>query len=78
MFFFISLCPHTNSHSHIVTSTCMYASVTVVIDMLVVVHNKMWDNRVTVFISSWSVTAGYEATMLTEGAKVDLSLTHQL
>ena len=32
--------------SHIVTSTRTYTSVTVVIDVLVVVYDKTWENRV--------------------------------
>ena len=35
-----------SAHQFTVTSTCMYTNVTVVIDVLVVVYNKAWENRV--------------------------------
>ena len=35
-----------SAHQFTVTSTCTYTNVTVVIDVLVVVYNKKWENRV--------------------------------
>ena len=65
-----------SAHQFMVTSTCMYTNVTVVINVLVVVYNKTWENQVYA-ISSWSASAGFSASMLIRVAKVDLSLTHQ-
>ena len=60
-----------SAHQFMATSMCTYTNVTVVIDVLVVVYNKTWENRV---ISSWSASGGYLASMLTRVAKVDSSL----
>ena len=65
------------AHQFTVMLTCTNANVTVAIDVLVVVYNKTWENRV-MLISSWSASAGYSASILTENAKVDSSSTHQL
>ena len=35
-----------SAHQFTVTPKCTYTNVTVVIDILVVVYNKMWENRV--------------------------------
>ena len=65
------------AHQFTVRLTCTNANLTVAIDVLVVVYNKTWENR-GYAISSWSASAGYSASMLTEDAKVDSSSTRQL
>ena len=35
-----------SAHQFTVTSTCKYINVTVVVDVLVVVYNKTWENRI--------------------------------
>ena len=65
------------AHQFTVTLTCTNANVTVAIDVLVVVYNKTWGES-GYASSSWSASAGYSASMLTEDAKVDSSSTRQL
>ena len=65
------------AHQFTVTLTCTNANETVAIDVLVVVYNKTWENRVMLSLHG-SVSAGYLASMLTEDAKVDSSSTRQL
>ena len=65
------------AHQFTVTLTCTNANETVAIDVLVVVYNENVGESGYAF-SSWSASAGYSASMLTEDAKVDSSSTHQL
>ena len=75
MFFRVSLCLHANVCSPIATLMCTHANVMVVIDVLVTEQNV---GESGYGISSWSASTGYSALVLTEGAKVDSSLTCQL
>ena len=57
VFFFAALCGRT---IFTVTLTCTNANVTVAIDVLVVVYNKTWENRVILSLHG-SASAGYSA-----------------
>ena len=42
----VLFCHAMSAHQFMVSSTCTYANVTVVIDVLVIVCNRTWENRV--------------------------------
>ena len=73
----VLFCGAMSAHQFTVMLTCTYANVTVAKDVLVVVYNKNVGES-GYAISSWSASAGYSASMLTEYTKVDSSSTRQL
>ena len=65
VYFLGTQCLRANLRSCITISTCTPANIMVVIDVIYA-------------SSSWSASAGYSASMLTEGVKIYLSSTRQL
>ena len=64
------------AHQFTVTLTCTTANGTVAIDVLVVVYNKTWENRVMLTLHG-QLVLDIRPRVLTEDAKVDSSSTRQ-